>query len=285
MSGNAHVPYLLASLYTLRKHYHGDVWVYAWEESYPMVKAMSEDPRLAFTAQLREPDYRGKNAQFLDKIKLVSGLCGKVDIALYLDADTTIHGSLTPLFEQASIYGFCATQFCDWTVRGSIPRKRIKSLMEFPSIDRQVIRHTLACRFPSLNGGVWAAEPSSPVLPQWHKWTWEARKTFIADEKVLHLMPVMFPEQMTVMLGGAFNCSPMQKFQPDTLYDDQVVVRHYHGDSNVRLNKCQRGIDMWWPIYLKCLTENIGGVLGWKNSIENNHLKALEKSCHGTYKI
>ncbi len=34
MSGPAHLPYLLASLKTLREHYDGEIVVFAWEESF-----------------------------------------------------------------------------------------------------------------------------------------------------------------------------------------------------------------------------------------------------------
>ena len=53
MSGPAHLPYLLASLKTLREHYDGEIVVFAWEESFPIVDKMSEDPRMLINARIR----------------------------------------------------------------------------------------------------------------------------------------------------------------------------------------------------------------------------------------
>ena len=280
ISGQAHLPYLVASLHTLRQHWDGPVYVYAWPESCKIAKKIAKDERLSIIAVEREPEYRGKNDQFLDKIKLVQSLQGQVDAALYIDADTTIHGDLSPLFHKATEWGFCATQFCDWTVQGRAPSRRVKDLLGLPSIDPDLIGQLFAYAYPSVNGGVWAAEPTSPVLPVWYDWTMEATlladNKFIADEKVLHVMQVRFPNNMTVALGGAFNCSPRQKFQPSTLYDDQVIVRHYHGDSNCKLNKSQRGIDLWWPHYVECWQRNVGGIWDWRKDVKNKCLDPLE---------
>jgi hypothetical protein len=156
----------------------------------------------------------------------------------------------------------------------------MESLREFPLIPSEWIDAALAPPCPSVNGGVWAARPDSPVLPVWHEWAFYAsfpRHTFIADEKVLHILQPRYVPQgkMIVMEGGAWNCSP--KFQPANLRDSDIIVRHYHGDSCCRPDKSQKGMDLWWPIYQQVLQQNIGGIRDWRPKIKNRWMDALEK--------
>lgn len=285
MSGKPHLPYLACSLFTLRQHWDGPVSVYAWPESCNIVRRMSEDHRLSISCCTRDPDYKGKNAQFLDKIRLMRVL--KDEVNLYLDADTTIHGSLDPLFELAEQSGFCCTQFNDWVSTGRIVRKRVGRLRKFPAIDQRLIDSVLTNPWPSVNGGVFAACPDSPVLALWEEWTVEALSIFIADEAILHLMvPKFFPAELQILRGGEFNCSPM-RFQPKGLRDEDVVVRHFHGDSNVRLNKSRKGWDLWSPVWREVLRENIGGAQEWKSVVGNKYLDRVEKElgyCADTHK-
>ncbi len=277
MSGEAHLPYLVASLHTLRRWWDGSVTVYAWPESFDIVNRICYWKTLGIDAVKREPRHRGRNAQFLDKIRLMQTLDPGAN--LYLDADTTIHGSLDPLFEPVWYRGFAATQFNDWLSTGGIPRNRIKRLRQFPKIDQRLVERVLAEPWPSVNGGVFCCRPDSPVLPLWERWTMEALSIFIADEAVLHLMQPRFglTGSMTTVLGGRFNCSPM-RFQPKDLPDKDVAIRHYHGDSNVRYSKSPRGCELWWPIYRECLRENVGGMAEWQGKVRNKYLDRLEQS-------
>ena len=278
MSGAAHCPYLVASLFTLRQHWDGPVTVYAWPESFDIVERIDEDSGLCIEAVKREPQYRGrKNSQFLDKIRLMRTFFpGPI---LYLDADTTVHGDPSPLFALAEDHGFAATQFNDWVSTGSIPRNRVKRLRKFPEIEQRLVEEVIAREWPSVNGGVFCCRPDSPVLPLWERWTVAALKVFIADEAVLHLMqPKFYPTgDLVTVMGGKFNCSPM-RYQPKGLPDEDVVIRHFHGDSNVRYKKSQKGCKLWWPIYQHCLKENIGGMAEWIGKVGNKKLIQLEQS-------
>ena len=275
MSGEAHLPYLICSLWTLRRHWQGPVIVYAWKESFPYVFLTAVDKRLDIIDRETVPEYRGKNAQFLAKIRLMQTF-EKDTLNLYLDADTTIHGPIDPIFDAAERTGFAATQFCDWKSTGGIIKNRVSRLREFPEIDQALVEDVLRRPWPSVNGGVFACRPDSSVLPLWEKWTVAAISVFIADEAVLHTMvPKFYPiGDLAVLLGGKYNCSPM-RFQPKGLADDDVVVRHFHGDSNVRRNKCKKGYDLWWPIYRECLERNIGNMQKWIGEVapKNKYLK------------
>jgi len=273
ISGPAHLPYLITSLWALKDHWQGDVIIHAWPESYDLIKQMDLDIRLPITNVCkREPAYRGKNSQFLDKIIVAQE--SKADITLYLDADTIVQGCLDPLFEYADQYGFAATQFCDWVTTGRTIGRRIKDLEKFIELDQSLIEIATKQSWPSVNGGVWATRPSSSVLPLWYEWTMAAKTTFIADEKVLHLMMLKFSstrEMVVLCANGKWNCSPLH--QSEKLADGDVIIRHFHGDSNVRPRKTQKGFDLWEPLYRECLELNVGGIADWIGTIKNKHMR------------
>lgn len=278
MSGPAHLPYLVCSIFTLRRWWTGDVTVFAWPESYHIVRRMAEDKGLGIRCVMREPAYRGKkNSQFLDKIRLMQQLTDYNE-NLYLDADTTIHGEIVPLFKSVQEFGFVATQFNSWMSSGQIPRNRVKRLREFPKIDQGLVEEILEGWWPSVNGGVFACWPDSPVLPLWERWTVEAISVFIADEAVLHLMqPKFYPAgQIMTIMGGHYNCSPM-RFQPKGLADEDVVIRHGHGDSFTRPGKSKHGYELWSPIFRECLQKNIGGMVEWHKDTGNKYINRLLK--------
>jgi len=279
MSGPAHLPYLVVSLMTLRRHWKGRIVVYAWPESYPVVKCMSKDERLLFEVRKWEPEYRKKNAQFECK-QLVMASLPEETIGLYLDADTSVHESIDYLFHRInSETSFVATQFNKWLSTGKIPRNRVGRLKKFSEIDQDAVETMLVDPWPSLNGGVFVCRPGSPVLKKWYEWTKVARKIFISDETVLHvLQPIFGPSgEMTVVTGGKYNCSPM-RFQPKDLLDEDVVIRHYHGDSNTRETKSSKGVGIWWKLYRKCMQKNIGGIQLWRAEVGNHYLDRLEQS-------
>lgn len=277
------MPYLVVSLYTLRQHWQGSIDVYAWDgedgDSFRLAERVGRDDRLNVCVLKREPEYRGKNAQFIDKIKLVSTRHPD-DTILYLDADTSIHGDLERLFDEAERTGFCCTQFCKWVSTGVIPKGRIRRLRDFPGIDQEAIQTVTTRRWPSLNGGVFACKPTSEVLPIWQRWTWMARSVFIADEAVLHLLPAVFgPEKVAVLTGGEYNCSTFVKWFPQGLDYDQVRVWHYHGDSNVREQKSPWGYRQWKTLYSECLERNLGGMREWiREAVRANKHMARSES-------
>jgi len=236
---------------------------------------------LGIWASEREPKIRSGvkgNAQPLDRIELSMSL--DCDVMLYLDADSTIHGDLTPMFEQADRLGYCATQWCDWVTNNGHTLNRLKGLFGVEGIPEDLVREVISHRWPSLNCGMYAARPSTPLLPQWYEWTKACGTMFICDERTQHLLMAKFPDQIGVMIGGAYNCSP--KFQPSYLKDEDVVIRHYHGDSNVKVKgdgqyKSEKGVQLWWPIWQECLELNLGKIQGWWADCENKYLPTTTK--------
>ena len=281
MSHPAHLPYLIVSLRSLRKYWDGIVYVFAWPESYELVKRIGRDLDLDINPFCYEPDYRGKNAQFESKQLVVQSFtrisCLNSPM-LYLDADTLITGDLTPLFIAAERTGFLATQFGEWSTDGKIVQGRIKRLQQFPEIEQRYVEEVLTHKWPSVNGGVFCCHPDSPALRNWHEWTKIARSIFISDETALHaIMPkYVWANEMDVMGGGTYNCSARRRLQPKTLADNDVRIWHFHGDCNTRPRKGDGAIERWWPEYRECLRDNVGGMAEWRKDVHHKYLDKLE---------
>jgi len=279
MSHPAHLPYLVVSLRSLRRHWKGPVYVHAWPESFEFVEEIAEDADLDIVSICWEPKHKGKNAQFESKQLVAQAVGWRNDSTiLYLDADTLIAGDLTPLFEGAEQTGFLATQFCQWNTRGGIVQGRIKRLQAFPEIEQRYVEEVLTREWPSVNGGVFCCRPDSPALAEWHEWTKIVRSIFISDETALHaIMPKhVWANQMDVLCGGEFNCSARGRLQPKTLADKDVKIWHFHGDCNTRPKKAGGAIERWWPEYQECLRDNVGGIADWRKDMHHKYLDKLE---------
>lgn len=273
LSGPSHAPNLVASIYSLRQHYHGPIDVFVWPESASYVHRMAEDEQLDIHPIPHDPAYRAHSATYVDKTTLIQHFPAE-DAVLFIDADTTIHAPVDYLFKMADQYGFVVAQFNDWVSTGGIISGRLKTLREFPEIDRELINATLATRWPSANTGIFCGHSDSPILPIWKEWTYAARSSYIPDEKVMHILqPKFVPTNQLLVVDGRWNCSPM--YQPTWLADKDVCIRHFHGDSNLRPKKSQRGWDLWRPWLEKCLALNIGGIADWLPDVPNKYLKVL----------
>lgn len=267
ISGLGHFPYLLVSLCTLRKHYAGPVDLYAWEESHQIAKMIASDQRLNVTPHLRIPvdGARGlkKNAQGVDRISLFAEM-KEVDTPLvYLDADTVVSGSLDELIDSARHHGYVATQFIEWTTQQGIIARRLKTLRDISTIDQRLVERIMTDAYPSLNCGIFSCVPSQShdVFTQWLKWCWEAKRVFIADEVVQHLLQLVFP--IGILKGGRYNCSVRRSMMPRGLSNDDVVIWHGHGHCFSRPDKAPEWSEHWKTMWLQCVNMDIGNVRQW----------------------
>ena len=273
MSGPAHLPYLVVSLRTLRAYYQDRVVVYAYPESFEYVKRISMDDRLRIEAVLWEPVYKGKNGQFINKIAMMkSADCH----SMYLDADTIVNGDLHPNFKYAEYYGFVGTQFCDWQSNVGTIKGRVSRLLNRQGIDQDAVKKALGSPYPSINGGVFFAKPDCKVLQTWWDWSNAVKDIFICDETALHAVMTHYWNvdlEFRMIRGGAMNCSP--KYQPSYLPDEEVLIWHGHGDSFVRKNKSQKGVDLWLPWFNHCLNFNFGYMQEWVDRVKDRYLISL----------
>lgn len=274
ISGPAHLPYLVVSLNSLRRHFDGPVFVWAYPESFEIVKRISDEENLDIVANLWEPVYRGKNGQFLNKIAMMRSIHSR--IGMYLDADTLIRKPFPSLPLES--YSFIGTQFCDWISNVGTIKKRVNRLRGRTGIDQDAVEFVLKHPMPSLNGGVFFAKPKSEILKVWFEWSMIVKDIFICDETVLHAIMGMYrdSDEFAIATGGSLNCSPKYIHNGDLKAND-VVVWHGHGDCFVRPKKCAEGYHIWRPEFDKCLEDNVGGMQEWINQIQHKFLTPLLK--------
>jgi hypothetical protein len=282
LSGPAHLPYLATSLLSLRRHWTGTVKVFAWAESFEIAKAIAEDERIQAEPVASVPTYRGKNDQFISKIRLMQEQESGPN--LYLDADTLVAGPLDEMFSAAECYGMAVTQFCNWTTAGNLIRGRIERLREFKTINGRWIDEVTTAIYPSVNGGVFCCMPNNLVLDVWHKWSFDAKSIFICDECVLHLMVPMFaPQERLVVMPGRFNSSP--KYVKTEPKYSQVRVWHGHGDCWVRPQKSPEGWEMWSAALKECRQLNVGQINEWLPLCGNKYLNLLLEDPNEAVKV
>jgi len=272
MSGPAHIPYLITSLYALRnfaKH-DGQIYVYAYPESYVVLKDLPNtfDVELILYKPIPTP----KNNQFINKIRMMKSM-RPGESALYLDADTMPMQSIDPLFYMAEScpMNFLPTQFNDWTSNSRAPAGRIRRLLDRDPIPQSMVHKCLDFPHPSPNGGIFAvhqSRESEQVLNAWYDWTMAVIDIFIADETVLHVLIPWFKLNCTV----GWNWSPKYIKEGDR---KDVKIWHYHGDSNVRSNKSQFGVDTWLPVFRKCCNESAMNLDDIWDSCGNKYLNRL----------
>lgn len=273
LTGPAHLPYLAVALDTLRRHWSGDTLVFAWDESFELAQKIAQDPRIQARCIKRNPAYRGKNQQELDKMRIVKNL-NEYDEVMYVDADVIFAKDPTLFFDHISEYGFVATQFADWTMNVRTARNRVSNLLRFPEIPRVCVEKALEPHRPSYNSGVFGSRPGNAILDVWYDWTYASREIFISGETCLH--PIASQFEISTLMRGIWNCSP--KFKADDIPDTSVCLWHGHGDSFTRPNKSMKGYDIWWPNFLEVIEKNLGHIQTWIDSIDHKFLKELLKS-------
>lgn len=272
MSGPAHLPYLTTSLLALRSwaKWRGSVAVYAYPESYSILKDLPND----FNVDVRywDPVYKGKNGQFINKIKVMGRGVGQS--LIYLDADTLPIQDIEPLFglvESPSCTDFIPTQFNDWPSNSRAPKKRVSRLLGREPICQKSVQQCMAEALPSPNGGVFAVktEGSGPlILDTWYQWTMAVKDVFIADETVLHTLIPYF--DLTVAAG--WNTSP--KFCPENRRG-RVNIFHGHGDCWVRPNKSEYGVSLWTKFFAFARDQNYQNINNWWADVGNRYLNTL----------
>ena len=277
ISGPAHLPYLVTSIWSLRTEaqYIGEVVVFAWPESFAAAKEMSLDKALDITLVERTPRASGHNSHFLEKIHLMQEYAGK-EGAVFIDADTLPINPIDTLFEILRVAKIVTVQFSNWTTQKRLIKNRILRISHVDDC-RLDLTECLEKEIASINNGVLACKSDSKCLAQWAKLTTQVCETvFIPDEVCLH--PIVasadFKEE-GVMLSGAsgFNTSP--KYQHPDLADDDVKIWHFHGDCNVRPEKSKKGFDLWWPAFKYCLDNNVGNMKKWFHPSMNRWLNMV----------
>jgi hypothetical protein len=261
LTGAGHGPRLVASLWSLRKHFDGPVVLYTTlPESHAIGERCANDPRLGVEHRtLPHPRVR-RNASYLAKVVLARSIPDPG--GLFLDADTLVAGDLGPLFDALADSPFVATRFADWSSARGIVRRRLERWRALASrhadpaeftrwLDEAVRPH------PAVNAGVFAWRRGADLLEPWEALARFGHRQFICDEVALQILLPRFPHRL---LDHRFNCSAVYGAgEPD------ARVWHFHGDKHLRRAE---GRALWLPAFRECLRENPAGLADWAASLE-----------------
>ena len=265
LTGASHAVRLVTSLWSLRRHYDGDITVFTTRpESHRIGEFCAGDPRLKVShCQLPQEKLR-KNASYV--AKTVAMRSAPYEINLFLDADTLIVGNLDELFDVSSQDECIATQFSNWTTGRRVIQKRLNSWRDLDS-DRfnatwinETVDRALQPQ-PAINTGVLAFRHDASILEPWQALTQLGRRKFICDEVAFQLLLTRHPHR----IGDCrFNCSPVHGAD-----SEDVRIWHFHGDKHIRRESGRR---IWLPEYSDCVANNVAGLAEWSPDADT-HLR------------
>jgi hypothetical protein len=284
---------LAVSLYTLRRHYSGEVCIFAADSCHDVAELLARQ----FVARVErlnpEPIRHGSYI-----LKPTTCLASPFDRTVFLDADTIVCGGIELLLETSGLFsspGLTLTPFAKWTTMGKIISGRIQQWMHaddwlakelaeyavtpviFPHAPRQI-----PYEFEAVNTGVFAfSSADKPMLEQWKTFCNAGKHCSFTDEYAMQLIWIgaclrkfKFAYHVSLMPDDRYNCSV--RFGT---CKDSAVIWHLHGRAHVRKPE---GEALWWPIFDDLWRDNVAGVREWAAKCDHGValvLKEREAAC------
>lgn len=252
--GSAIVVRAIVSLYSIRKHYDGDITFFV-EDEYPH----------EFDDVLR---YFNCNIVHLDKKHEFKTLVRKNSLfelspykkTLWLDADIVVNGKLDKMFNylDEKNVDFCIPSFCNWKSTGKHIAKRIK---RFDGIAEDRFIQEALKEHDAINTGIFSFRKSDKWIEFVKYWTDLADKgakagIFIPDETAGQVLyPSMGEWGLKYFIAPTdYNVSPIH----DHGLSKNPIIYHFHGDKNVLdgVVTCQ----IWKDIFKEMCDNNIANI-------------------------
>lgn len=210
---------LAVSLFSLRKHYSGDVAI-ACEGDLP---------------ELYRSIFQKLNARIIAApVSNEFGLIKKsrlwrimpFDVTLFLDADTLIRAPVDYLIEKTAEHGLVVTRFHDWQTRGRRMRGRLE---QWRAIDSKAV--DAALDYPwATNTGIQGWRRGHPALPQYEAMTARGIGVRGVHKKTLDeiAMQLLLPSVPHFMATSEWNVGPIHGSI------EGAKILHYHGHKHTR---------------------------------------------------
>lgn len=258
MSGISSIDQLVVSIWSLRKHWEGNIAVAMTPDCSKAMKPVMEDKRLEFS--VLETERLGIERHDHWIAKSCTYLQTPFEETIYMDADTIVKGDITPLFGRFNV-SYVGSD--DNPVRinqqrrhqfaGSL-RKSLKNRLHEAGLPfKQLIDRMLKLNMPIINNGVMGFHKDHPVLHSLYFLGRMVPEHRLHDELAIQLLA---PD-----IDGL-------KFLPEK-YNHLVrygqdlkgaIVQHYHNKSFCRHDE---GILEWAPHFREALELNLGGMKKW----------------------
>jgi hypothetical protein len=230
---------LLVSLFSLRKHYDGDITILLCGEQNLIFLALllRLNTNIMYIDNNGEPPLVKKS--YLWKYS-------PYDITIFLDADTLITDSIDEYFEKIREYKFCVGEFAGWTTNGGIISSRIN---RFKKIVPDYIEPSL--RFgKAVNTGIFGFTKDAEILKEWEivtRLAWKNNCSKIPDEVGCQVLLFKYKHWVAPTEWGA-----SVRFHND----NKIKIIHYHGRkhcSNFEL--CSLWKIEFWNLFRSCKKE------------------------------
>jgi hypothetical protein len=295
MIGQKHAEHLAVSLYSLLKHWQGEVAIligdkHAAEFCEPMGR-LDRVRLVPFDYEAIKTKKRGSGNVYLAKTSMHK--LTPFDRTIFLDADTLIAGDILDVLPEADEIKI--TQWMDWTTAGKMMTGRVKNWEEHAP--KEAARQ-LAKPWPAINTGVIGfSKQCDKTMDAWAEMT-SRNICFICDEIAMQLV---FPDHPHEILDDRFNTSPcyeevyrrrggftrqqldvMSRYSVCAKPGDEVRrvitdatikelssfaghpsdVRIWHGHG-FKFIKKRYGRACWWPVYREAVDKNFCGIADW----------------------
>lgn len=242
---------LLISIYTLRKHYTGQITILSEGD-----ETISEKIASMFKADFKKISLNiptGKNAILLAKPKIYE--VAPYDNNLWLDADTIILNNIDDIFEIIEKNSLVVAQFSNWKTNEGIIAKRINMWKKFyPELTECALSFG-----PAINCGVVGFRKNATIFNDWYDMSLVGRRIFIADESCLQLIIGMFEHKIVDPIWNT-SC----KYGEIT---KNTKIIHFHGKKHCRIgDPVPFNGQLWLNIYYEVLKNNILDVQSWTPS-------------------
>ena len=210
---------LLTSIYSLRKHYMGNVTVMQYGVYPPFLKDMltnmnvnmlcSDDtsihPLVRKASLWRETPY---------------------DVTLFIDADTLVVKPIDIVFKKVLRSKFAVYQFAGWKSSGGMISARIEGFKG--CLTEKELKDAINYG-SAVNTGIFAFTKDAPILPFWEALTRKGAEhncSRIPDEIACQILLPKFPVKILPPEWGVSPKYDTAKFK------DNAVIYHYHGQKH-----------------------------------------------------
>ena len=248
--GTKHLVRAIVCLYSIRKHYNGNITFFIEESTTPKefdgvckyfnvdIVKLSDDPS---TETLIKKTKLFKNPPY--------------DRTLWIDTDTIVIDKIDEMFDCLDMCDVAIPNFSNWISSGKHISKRInrfKGLVEDKYIDEALKSH------PAINTGVLSFRKSdrwNKFVEDWVEMAKRGGKIFIRDETMFQ---ILYPKIDEWGLK-CFVADP--KFNVSVMYGNDIQnkrIIHYHGNKNVLENVplC----DIWKSTFEEMRKDNVANI-------------------------
>jgi hypothetical protein len=204
---------MLVSIFSLRKHYDGDI----------TVMVVGEQPHW-FLKELSNLRCRVKSLPTTGEAPLVRKAAlwrdTPYDLTMFIDADTIVVGKVDEYFSKIQEHGFCTGEFAGWSTRGGIISRRIRGFRKLcPEYIEPALNYGKAT-----NTGIFGFTRDAAILPEWQELARKGAKcSRIPDEVSCQILLPKYKHWLAPIKWGV-----SVRMSSETHYDDMRII-HYHG--------------------------------------------------------